>query len=105
MRLPDSSSSPMSLGDQFDVEIQLNTNHIPAKNIGIDIVIGQNKDDGEKEISHVEELKLTNSSGTKATYSGKLTLNMSGMYNFAFRIFPKSEFLAHRQDFDLVKWV
>lgn len=105
VRLPDSSSSPMSLGDKLNVEIQLNTNHIPANNIGIDIVIGQNGGDGEKEISHVEELKLKNSSGTKATYSGNLTLNMSGMYNFAFRIFPKAEFLAHRQDFNLVKWV
>lgn len=105
VRLPDSSSSPMSLGDQFDVEIQVNTNHIPAKNIGIDIVIGQNKEDGEKEISHVEELKLINSSGTKATYSCAITLKMSGVFNFAFRIFPKAEFLAHRQDFNLVKWV
>jgi hypothetical protein len=53
----------------------------------------------------VEELKLKNSSGTKATYSGNLTLKMSGVFDFAFRIFPKAEFLAHRQDFNLVKWV
>jgi len=105
VRLPDSSSRPMSLGDKFNVEIQVNTNHIPADNIGIDIVIGQNKEDGEKEISHAEELKLVNSSGSKATYSGNLTLNMSGLYDFAFRIFPKADFLAHRQDFNLVKWV
>ena len=105
VRLPDSSSKPMSLGDKFNVEIQVNTNHIPAQNIGIDIVIRKTKDDGEKEISHVEELKLINNSGTKATYSSNITLNMSGVYNFAFRIFPKAEFLAHRQDFNLVKWV
>ena len=105
VRLPDSFTKPMSLGDKFNVEIQVNTNHIPAENIGIDIVIRQTKDDGEKEISHVEELKLINSSGTKATYSSNITLNMSGVYNFAFRIFPKAEFLAHRQDFNLVKWV
>lgn len=105
VRLPDSASKPMSLGDEFNVEIQVNTNHIPAENIGIDIVISQNKNDGEKEMTLVEELKLINSSGTKAAYSGNITLNMSGIYNFAFRIFPKADFLAHRQDFNLVKWV
>ncbi len=105
VRLPDSSSSPMSLGDQFNVEIQMNTNHIPAQNIGIDIVIGQNKNDGEKEIFYMEELKLINSSSKKATYSCNVTLKMSGVFDFAFRIFPKAEFLAHRQDFNLVKWV
>lgn len=105
VRLPDSSSKPMSFGDKFNVEIQINTNHIPAKNIGIDIVIRKTMDDGEKEISHVEELNLINSSGTKATYSSNVALNMAGVYNFAFRIFPKAEFLAHRQDFNLVKWV
>ena len=105
VRLPDSSSSPMKLGDRFDVEIQLNTNHIPAENIGVDIVLGRNISDGEKEIFLVEELSLINSSGTKAVYSCSITLKMSGVFNFAFRIFPKADFLAHRQDFNLVKWV
>jgi len=105
IRLPDSSTTPMSLGDQFVVEIQVNTNHIPAQNIGIDIVIGQNGTDGVKEIILIEELKLINSSGTKASYSSNITLKRSGVFDFAFRIFPKAEFLPHRQDFNLVKWV
>ena len=105
VRLPDSSSKPLNLGEDFIVEITLNTNDIPAGNIGIDIVLGQKVNDRVEDIYHVEDLKLINESGNKASYSCSITLNVSGVFDFAFRIFPKADFLAHRQDFNLVKWV
>jgi phosphorylase/glycogen(starch) synthase len=105
VRIPNSTSKPLNLGDEFKVEITLNNNGIYSENIGIDIVIGQKKYDKVEEIFHTEELKLVSNSGVKAIYSCSIVLKVSGVFDFAFRIFPKSDFLPHRQDFDLVKWV
>ena len=105
IRIPDSSASPLSLGDEFTVEIVLNTNEIPAENIGIDLVIGQKDNDRVTEIYQKEELYLIKKSGIKATYSTSKKMKVSGVFDFAFRIFPKADFLAHRQDFNLVKWI
>ncbi len=105
IRVPDSSSAPLSLGEKFVVEIMLNTSDIPAENIGIDLVLGQKENNTVSKIYHTEELNLVNQSGVKATFSCSFTLKVSGVFDFAFRIFPKADFLPHRQDFNLVKWV
>ncbi len=105
VRIPNSNSNPLNLGDEFKVEITLNNNGIHSENIGIDIVIGQKVNDKVEDIFHKEELKLVSNSGVKAIYSCSITLKVSGVFDFAFRIYPKADFLPHRQDFDLVKWV
>lgn len=105
VRLPNSTTNPLDLGDDFTVEIVLNTNGIHSENIGIDIVIGQKVNDKVEQIFHREELKLISHSGVKAIYSCSITQKVSGVFDFAFRIFPKAVFLPHRQDFNLVKWI
>ncbi len=105
VRIPNSTSRPLNLGDEFNVEITLNNNGIHSENIGIDIVIGQKVKDKVENIFHKEELKLVSNSGVKAIYSCSIILRVSGVFDFAFRIFPKAEFLPHRMDFNLVKWV
>ncbi|MEZ5198648.1 MAG: alpha-glucan family phosphorylase [Bacteroidales bacterium] len=105
VRIPDSSASPLDLGDEFAVEIVLNTHDIAAENIGIDLVIGQKVNDRVTEIFQKEELRLVKKSGVKATYSTSKKMKVSGVFDFAFRIFPKADFLPHRQDFNLVKWI
>ena len=105
VRIPNSTSKPLDLGNDFKVEITLNNNGINAENIGIDIVIGQKVKDKVEDIFHKEELKLVSHSGVKAIYSCSIVLKVSGVFDFAFRIFPKADFLPHRQDFNLVKWV
>jgi hypothetical protein len=32
-------------------------------------------------------------------------MNLAGVYEYGFRIFPKNADLPHRQDFGLVKWI
>jgi glycogen phosphorylase/synthase len=105
VRVPNSTTKPLNLGEDFAVEIVLNTNGIQPENIGIDIVIGQKVNDKVEDIFHREELKLISNSGIKAIFSCSITQKVSGVFDFAFRIFPKAAFLPHRQDFNLVKWV
>lgn len=105
IRIPNSTTRPLNLGEDFTVEIALNTNGIHPENIGIDIVIGQKVNDKVEDLYHKEELKLLNNSGVKAIFACAITQKVSGVFDFAFRIFPKAAFLPHRQDFSLVKWI
>ncbi|MCD4789250.1 MAG: alpha-glucan family phosphorylase [Bacteroidales bacterium] len=105
VKIPDSSVKPLNLGDDFIAEVTLNTNGIPADNIGVDIVFGQKEHDQVKSIVHKEELKLIKNTATKAIFKCSIVATITGVYDYAFRIYPKADFLPHRQDFNLVKWV
>ena len=105
VRLPDSTMSPINLGEDFIVEVDIFTNGILPEEIGVEIVLGQKEMDRVKNVKHVKELQLVETKNTISRYSCKLNMTDAGVFDFAFRIFPKSEYLPHRQDFCLVKWV
>ncbi len=105
IRLPDSSIKPISLGDNFDVEVTLDINGINSNDIGVEIIIGKKVFDKIEEIYQITDLIKTEIKGSAVTYSSSIQISDSGVLDLAFRIYPKSEFLAHRQDFDLVKWI
>ncbi|MCD4698511.1 MAG: alpha-glucan family phosphorylase [Bacteroidales bacterium] len=105
VRLPDSSINPIDLGEDFNVEIRIDTNGISPEHIGIDIVVGQKEIEKVKNIYKVSKLQLSGIKDSASTFSCKLNIADSGVFDFAFRIYPQNEFLPHRQDFCLVKWV
>ncbi|MCB0804836.1 MAG: alpha-glucan family phosphorylase [Bacteroidales bacterium] len=105
LRLPDTTNKPLSLGENFDVELKINTNQIEPKYLGVDLVLGQKVLDEVREIIKLESLDLRETINGDAIYTCTLNLTESGVFDFAFRIFPKHEDLPHRQDFPLVKWI
>ena len=105
VKVPDSSVKPMNLGEKFIAEVVINTNGIYAENIGVDVVFGNKENDVVREIKRTEKMILSGKSKNKATYSCAVTLSGSGVYDYAFRIYPVADFLPHKQDFNLVKWV
>lgn len=105
VKVPDSSEKPMNLGDKFVAEVVINTNDIPIENIGVDVVFGHKKNDVVSEIVRSERMKVNGKTGNNARFTCAITLSGSGVYDYAFRIFPIADFLPHQQDFNLVKWV
>ncbi|NVO03483.1 MAG: alpha-glucan family phosphorylase [Bacteroidetes bacterium] len=103
--VPNSTLKPMLLGEKFKAEIVIDLNEIAACDIGVEILFGQKVMDEVKSIVHVEELKITNTQNHIVTYSCEFPTTRTGVYDFAFRIFPKSKLLPHKQDFPLIKWV
>ncbi|MBQ3083273.1 MAG: hypothetical protein IJC47_04970, partial [Alistipes sp.] len=49
-------------------------------------------------------LERTQVEGTQVTYTLEYTPDEAGTFDYALRIFPQNEHLAHRMDFALVKW-
>lgn len=105
LAVPDSTLKPLKMGDNFIAEIELKLHDIAPNEVGIDIVFGKKENDEVKKIIYKQDLKMVNSNGHTATFSCKIPIDRVGVLDYAFRIFPVHPFLAHRQDFPLLKWI
>ena len=88
-------------------KITLKLNGIKPEDIGVEmLVISKRKTPTEP----FSVLKCTPLAGVmsgedEGTWSGVVQMQKPGVYEYGFRIFPKHAWLAHRQDFSLMKWV
>jgi glycogen phosphorylase/synthase len=103
--VPDPSRRALPLGGDFVAELELKLNGIDAENVGVDILFGQKEEDTVKKIMHKEEMKLVDSEPGMAKFTCIISMEKVGIYHYAFRLFPKGKYMAHRQDFNLIKWI
>jgi len=105
IQLPNSTISPMNLGETFRAEVTLNLGNISPEDLRIELVAGQRENDQMLEPQVIHELRLERKDGENTVYSVEVTTARSGVFDVAFRITPKHPLLPHRLDFNLVKWV
>jgi glycogen phosphorylase/synthase len=101
----DSTRKPLVLGEVFAAEITLNMNELSGTDIGIEILFGQKVNDEIDHITYKEEMQMTSVDGNKVTFKCEIPSNQGGVFDYAFRVFPKNPLLPHRQDFNLIKWL
>jgi len=105
VKIPDSNQKPLSLGESFKAEIILDLNELSGTDIGIEVLFGRKINDEVKEPSFKEEMTLMRSEKNIVSFACDIPINQAGVYDFVFRMFPKSPLLPHRQDFNLVTWI
>jgi hypothetical protein len=66
-------------------------------------VFGQKINDEVKKIAFAEEMTVAGVDGNIVTYFIEIRTEQAGVYDFAFRLYPKHPLLPHRQDFNLVR--
>ncbi|MEI7596051.1 MAG: alpha-glucan family phosphorylase [Bacteroidota bacterium] len=101
---PNSTEKPMALGDNFYAELTLDTHELDAEDIGIEIIFGQKTNDEVKEIESKYELKIAKIEGSVVKFICDIPSTKAGVFDYAFRMYPKHTDLPHRQDFYLIKW-
>lgn len=101
----DTDNFALPLGEAFTAKIQLNLNDLPADNVGLEVVFFKRLTEKELEIKLVKTLENTHTSGAIATFKCTIPTEMAGVYEYGFRMYPKHELLAHRQDFAMVRWL
>ncbi len=101
----DSVNKSLQLGEAFDATISLNLHGLSPQEIGVEMVLFKRKSADELNLLSATELQFTKLSGTVATYSIHVTPVQAGVFEYGFRLFPKNDLLAHRQDFELVRWI
>jgi len=105
MILPHSTIKPLVLGESYKAEIILDLNELSATDIGVEVILGQKENDEVKEIVYKEEMKITKTAKNQVSFRCEIPAVRSGVFDYAFRVFPKNPLLPHRQDFNLVKWI
>jgi phosphorylase/glycogen(starch) synthase len=99
-----STQKPLQMGDTFEAKLVIDVKELSPEDIGVEMIYGQKVNDSVDKLLGVYEMKLEQSEGSIATFKLSFLATVSGVYDFAFRIFPTHPLLPHRQDFSLVKW-
>ena len=105
MIIPDYSNHAFKLGEKFVAEIILNLHNIKPEEIGIEIIFGEKELEQIKNIFHKSEMVPVKSENNVVTYRTQIFVTRPGVFNYAFRMFPKNSMLPHFQDFNLIRWL
>ncbi|GEM_PF-140 len=101
------SDNSLLLGENFIAEITLDLKELSPDDVGLEAVFLQKSFEEEDEVYSIhsmEKVKTENNHNNHVTFKLDVPAKRAGVYNYAFRMFPKHELLAHRQDFPLVRW-
>ena len=102
----DSSQFALRSDDEFAVSIELDINGLRQSEVGVELVFTRSDiEQKEQWISRVQELESVEQKETTFVYSGSISIDAAGVYDYGFRIYPKHELLKYRQDLPLVRWI
>lgn len=104
-QIMDTDNHPLPTGKPFEATIKLFLGSLKPDEIGLEVVFFKRKSEDELIPQLAQELEKRETNGHTATYHCKVDPKMSGVYEYGFRLFPKNELLAHRQDLNLVQWL
>lgn len=96
---------PLYMGEKYYGEIVVDLNELWGIEIGVEMVITENSDEGNEKIIDIKELALMKTVGQKNHYAIDLQPIRPGKFNYGFRVYPKNPKLPHRQDFPYLKWL
>ena len=71
--------------------------------VGIDLVV-MTGTDGNEHVSEVLPMKLVSREGNLHTFELTASIDLTGSYKVAYRLYPKNPQLANRQDMCYVRW-
>ena len=103
VNLSDALRAATNNGDSVEATIRLNTAGL-GTDLGVELVVHQEVD-GEVKFFKTYPFEVESQNGDIVTYHLKIKLKSSGVFRYAFRVFPWNVNLPHRQDFAYVKWI
>ena len=93
------------VGEDYDLNVVIDVKDPECKGVGVELVVTRLDVNNHDSLFNVEELNLVKTEGTKLFFNIDYLMNRAGTFKYAFRMFPKNENLAHRQDFCFVRWI
>jgi len=106
MDIFDSTNQSLELGEPFEAQVVLNLGKLDGNDIAVEVIfIRRHKSDEIMEVISKEPLVLKGYKDGKATYKGVIKTTRSGVYEYSFRIYPKSDLLANRMEMPYIKWI
>lgn len=94
----------IELGKSYQGEIAIDTGELTIDDIGVELVVTE-ESNGDIIIRNTYDFTPVSEKDGTARFKIDVKPNTPGLYRLAVRIFPKHDFLPHKQDFALVKWL
>ena len=100
-----SNQKALKLGENFFAEVKIKVNELNEKDLGVELLFGQKVNDVVLKVLNRYEMEITHIENDTVTFYFEKPSEMVGVYDYAFRLYPKNPLLANRQDFSLMKWL
>jgi hypothetical protein len=101
----DTDNFSLKLGQDMKSRIRLYLDDIQPDHVGVELVFFKRINDEKLELVKKEPLRTTSRDGQTATFESSVALDISGVFEYGYRLYPKHPDLPHRQDLALVKWI
>jgi glycogen phosphorylase len=105
IQVSDGITNAMKIGVGYPVKVSVDLKGLSPQEVGLELVITKNGADQPQDFIDRIEFGVECSGNGVCVYTLDLHLDKAGSYNYALRLFPKNENLAHRQDFSCVRWI
>ena len=105
LSVPDTQKGPIPFGKLFNAEIILDIDGLSVDDIEIEVIMGKKEGGDIDNILLKYPFEVKDKDSGKAEFVCSFPISHSGKINYAFRMTPKNELLAHKMDFPLVKWL
>ena len=93
----------VAAGQKYKIQVVLDEAGLQDA-IGMELVTLKTDKDGVDHIHNVESFKVVKNEGNLYTFELEHAVDRAGGFKVAYRFFPKSDLLPHRQDFCYVRW-
>ncbi len=101
MNLLEKGTETIETGNVYNGHVVLRLNDINPDNVGVELIISKNS----RELISQNEFHRTNLKDGIATFELEASIDRPGTFQYGVRVFPKHEFMPHRQDFGMLYWI
>ena len=103
IELSEAMHNALSTGNGLEATLRINTAGL-GRDIKVEMVVYKDVD-GESRFHEAVPFEAIAEDGDVVTYHMKRDVKYSGVFRYAFRVYPWIDKLPHRQDFAYLKWV
>lgn len=102
---PGTTHASLRQGGAFEASILLDTGEIPADEIGIEVLFGRKNNGRVDKLIFKSDMVQQNTGNHLVRFSCNVAITNAGVYDYAFRMYPRHPLLPHRLDFPLVRFL
>lgn len=101
----DTDNYKLALGDDFKIRFKVYLDDINPEDVQLEAIFFKRIDENTLDLRHDYPIPMVDKGDHHATFETTLSMEITGVYEYGFRLTPKSDLLGHRQCLELVKWL
>lgn len=104
VEVPNSEQNPLFLGDHFVAKVTIDLGSISPEDVGVEVLFARKMNDKIDSIHRKYPLTYQPDDSKLSVFTCEEPVLNAGVFDYVFRIYAKNEALAHRQEFELIRW-